>query len=112
MSKIFKIAVIATLLVYSSGLAYTYYSNKQFQQQIAVYDSNKNGVIDANEIAKTPTIIVKQQAKRKTTQQGALVLIPVALIIGLFVYGIAFLFRKIKLTNDQATFYKNNNKQQ
>jgi cbb3-type cytochrome oxidase subunit 3 len=110
MRTVFKIALIATLLVYSGGLAYTYYSNKQFQEAVAVFDLDKNGLIDKTEINKQSSNIARQQAKRKTTKQGALVLIPVSLIIGLFVFGIAFLFRKIKRTNETAIFYKNTNK--
>ncbi|WAC03356.1 hypothetical protein N7U66_07420 [Lacinutrix neustonica] len=110
MSTILKIALIATLLVYAGGVAYTYYSNKQFQEKVAVFDLDKNGVIDKTEINKQSSSLARQQVKRKTTKQGALVLIPVSLVIGLFVYGIAFLFRKIKLTNETAIFYKNTNK--
>lgn len=106
MSKILKIALITIVLVYISGMAFTYYSNSQFQQKINTFDLDKNGLIDNQEITRESSIIIKQNVKRKTTKQAAIVLIPVSLIIGLIVYSIAFLFRKIKRINNNEILFK------
>ena len=107
MSTVLKIALLAALLVYIGGLTFTYYSNIQFQQKVNAFDLDNNGLIDNEELTKDAIVIARQQAKRKTTKQAVIVLIPVALVIGLIVYGIAFLFRKIKSINDNEILYKN-----
>ncbi|WP_034059913.1 hypothetical protein [Lacinutrix jangbogonensis] len=105
MSKTLKIAIIATLLVYSCGMLYTYYSNIKFDDRVAFYDTDKNGIIDGKEITKNSAATAKQQTTRKTTKQGAIVLIPFSIIIGCFTYGITFLFRKIKSIDDNEIDY-------
>lgn len=109
MSDILKIGLIAVLLVYTGGMVFTYYSNVKFEKKVALFDLDKNGLIDNEEINKASIETARQQAKRKTTKQGAIVLIPVSLIIGLFVYGMAYLFIKIKRINDNEILYKNRN---
>ena len=100
MNKTIKISIIATLIVYALGLLYLYYSNESYEQEFALYDVNKNGVIDKEEITLESQNITAQGEKRKTIKQGAVVLIPFSLFIGAFTFGITFLFRKIKTIND------------
>lgn len=109
MSKIIKIGLIATLLIYIGGLTFTYYSNKQFNEKLEIFDLNKNGLIDKNETNKESLETAIQQATRKTTKQGAVVLIPVSLIIGLFIFGMAYLFKKIKTIDDNEIDYRKRN---
>lgn len=105
MIKAIKIGVIATLLIYGLGLTYTYYSNKSFNAQVELLDVNKNGIIDGKELTKESKIIAQQMEKRKTTEEAVVVLIPVALILGLITFGIAVLFSKMKVINDNEINY-------
>jgi hypothetical protein len=100
MKKAIIVSLITTVIIYGLGLTYLYYSNEQYKQDLAFYDVNKNGVIDKDEINQNSKIIAQQGAKRKTTNQGALILIPFSLIIGGIAFAITSLFKKIKTIND------------
>ena len=106
MNRTLKIGLIAAILVYGCGLLYTYYSNNKFVEQVAFYDTNKNGLIDKDEINKNSLATAKQMVKRKTTDQAYIMLIPVSLIFGLFTGGMAYLFRKIKSINNNEIDYQ------
>ena len=106
MSKEIKIGLIATLLVYVLGVAYTYYSNQKFTQQFELFDVDKNGTINNNEKSKQAQLYLSQMAKRKTTKQGVVILIPVALIIGFICFAIAILFKKMKTIDDNEINYQ------
>ena len=105
MSRTLKIGIIAALLVYACGAVYTYYSNIKFEERVAFYDTDKNGLIDNKEITKNSIATAKQLAKRKTTKQAFLMLIPMSLIFGLFAGGISFLFRKMKYIDKNEIDY-------
>lgn len=100
MNKAIIIAIITTVIVYGLGLSYLYYSNEKYTEAVAFYDTNKNGIIDSSEINQNSKEIVNQGAKRKSTKQGAVILIPFSIIIGAIAYAIASLFSKIKTIND------------
>lgn len=106
MNRTLKIGIIAALLVYGCGLLYTYYSNIKFEERVAFYDIDKNGLIDNKEITKNSIATVRQMAKRKTTQQAFIMLIPLSLIFGLFAGGISFLFRKMKYIDANEIDYR------
>jgi len=100
MKKAIIIAISATVIIYGLGLAYLYYSNASYEQEFALYDVNKNGVIDKEELTLESQHITIQGEKRKTIAQGALVLIPFSLLLGSITFAILYLFRKIKTIND------------
>ena len=106
MNKTLKVGIIAAIIVYACGLLYTYYDNIKFEERIAFYDIDKNGLIDNKEITKNSIATVKQMAKRKTTKQAFIMLIPISLIFGLFTGGASYLFRKIKYINDNEIDYR------
>ncbi|WP_299890718.1 hypothetical protein [uncultured Lacinutrix sp.] len=106
MNTILKIALIAVLLVYAGGLTYTYYSDYKFQQQFDLYDLDKNNMLNGDEITDITREFLNKKAARKSTKQAMIILIPVSLIIGLFVFGMAYLFKKIKTINDNEILYK------
>jgi len=107
MIKNFKIGLIAAFLVYGCGMAFSYYSNTQFKQKVDAFDLDKNGFIDNEEITEESKIVVLQMAKRKTTDQAMILLIPFSLIMGFFVFGMVYLFRKIRFINDNEILYRN-----
>ena len=100
MKKPLIIAIITTIIIYGLGLSYLYYSNEQYKEVVAFYDVDKNGVIDNNEINQNSKIIINQGAKRKTTKQGAIILIPFSLVIGGIAFAVTSLFGKMKTIND------------
>lgn len=100
MKKAIIVATLTSLIIYGLGLAYLYYSNQEYEKAVAFYDVNKNGLIDNDEINLNSKIIVSQGAKRKTTKQGAILLIPFSLVIGGIAFAVTSLFRKIKNIND------------
>ena len=106
MSRTLKIGIVATLIVYGCGMLYTYYSNIKFEQRIAYFDKDKNGLIEGKEITRDSVVTVNQLTKRKTTEQAMIMLIPVSLIFGLFAGGAAFLFRKMKDIDDNEITYQ------
>ncbi len=106
MSRTLKVGIIVALIIYGSGLAYTYYSNIKFEERVAFYDTDNNGLIDGKEINKNSAPTARQITKRKTVNQGFIMLIPVALIFGLFGSGISYLFRKMKYINDNEIDYR------
>lgn len=108
MIKNFKIVLIAASLVYACGIAFSYYYNTQFKQKVDAFDLDKNGFINNEEITEESKSVVLEMAKRKTTDQTVILLIPFSLIIGFFVFGIAYLFRKIRFINDNEILYRNN----
>ena len=78
----------------------------KFEKNINLYfDKKKNGIIDGKELTKESKIIAQQMEKRKTTEQAVVMLIPVALILGLITFGIAVLFSKMKVINDNEINY-------
>ena len=100
MKKAIIIAIVTSVIIYGLGLAYLYYSNESYEQEFALYDVNKNGVIDKEELTLESQNITAQGAKRKTIKEGAIVLIPFSLFIGAFAFAVTFLFGKIKTIND------------
>ena len=106
MSRTLKVGIITVLLVYGCGLLYTYYSNIKFEERVAFYDKDNNGIIDSKEINKDSIATVRQMAKRKTIVQAFVMLIPVSLLFGLFAGGISYLFKKIKNINDNEIDYR------
>ena len=106
MNRTLKIGLIAALLVYGLGLAFTYYTNDKIDKQFEQFDIDKNGEINGEEITKDSSLFLFQLESRKTTQQAFIMLIPVALIIGLFVGGIAYLFKKMKTIDANEINYR------
>lgn len=105
MKKALKIGVLVMVLVYISGLGYTYYSNNKFDQQFEFYDSDKNGVIDGDEITRESKLFLNQTASRKTTNQAVIILIPIAVFFGIVSFGMTILFSKMKNINDNEIHY-------
>ncbi|MGB1211267.1 MAG: hypothetical protein ACPG41_07570 [Lacinutrix venerupis] len=106
MNRILKVGIITTILIYCCGLSYAYYSNNKFKEQVAFYDKDNNGIIDNKEINESSIAIVKQMSKRKTTEQAVVMLIPVALIFGLFAAGATFLLKKMKRIDREEINYQ------
>ncbi|WP_452223737.1 hypothetical protein [Lacinutrix chionoecetis] len=106
MIKAFKIGLIATVIIYVCGLSFSYYTNNKFNSQFQQLDRDKNGVLNGDEKTKASSLFIKQMETRKTTKQAMIVLIPVSLIIGLFVFGMTILFSKIKRINDNEIDYR------
>ncbi|QRM89539.1 hypothetical protein FG167_09955 [Lacinutrix sp. WUR7] len=106
MSKAIKIGLIATLLVYALGVTYTCYSNQKFTQQFERFDIDKNGSIDDYEKSIQAELYLSQMAKRKTTNQGVIILIPVSILIGFICFAMAILFNKMKNIDDNEINYQ------
>ncbi|WP_055443049.1 hypothetical protein [Lacinutrix himadriensis] len=106
MSKAIKIGFIATILVYLLGVTYTYYSNQKFSQQFERFDIDKNGTIDDYENSIQAELYLSQMAKRKTTNQGIIILIPVSILIGFICFAMAILFNKMKTIDDNEINYQ------
>lgn len=106
MSKAIKIGLIASILVYALGVTYTYYSNQKFSQQFERFDVDKNGTIDTNEKSAQAELYLSQMAKRKTTKQGIIILIPVSILIGFICFAVAILFNKMKTIDDNEINYQ------
>lgn len=106
MKKTILIALTTAILIYCSGLVFTYYSNIKFKERVAFYDKDNNGVIENQELTKDAQETAKQIGKHKTIDQATIMLIPVALIFGLFGGGMYYLFRKIKYINNNEIDYK------
>jgi hypothetical protein len=105
MNKTLKIGILVTLVVYCFGILYTNYSNIKFNERVAVYDLDTNGIIDNKEIAKAPEVIALQIANRKTTKQAVIMLIPVSLLLGFLVGSLVYFLKKIKTINDNEINY-------
>lgn len=106
MNKALKIGLAATVLIYILGVTYTYYSNQEFNQQFERFDVDKNGTIDTNEKSVQAELYLSQMAKRKTTKQGVIILIPVAILIGFICFAIAILFNKMKTIDSNEINYQ------
>lgn len=106
MNRILKIGLITTLLIYGCGMLYIYYSTIKFEERVAFFDTNKNGLIDNDEITKESRETAIQMSKRKTTNQAFIMLIPVSILFGFFASGMTYLFRKIKTINDNEIDYR------
>ncbi|MDN3665914.1 hypothetical protein ACFFU1_05720 [Algibacter miyuki] len=100
MNKALKIAIFSALIIYGLGITFLYYSNEKYEQEVAFYDVNKNGIIDNDEVNQNSKAIVDKGSKRKTTQQGAVILIPFSLFLGGITFAVMFLLGKIKTIND------------
>ncbi|MBU2939673.1 hypothetical protein KO494_08995 [Lacinutrix sp. C3R15] len=106
MSKAIKTGVIATILVYVLGVTYTYYSNQKFSQTFEKFDINKNGSIDTSEKSVQAELYLSQMAKRKTSNQAIIILIPVSILIGFICFAMAILFNKMKTIDDNEINYQ------
>ncbi|MFD2542164.1 hypothetical protein ACFSSB_07530 [Lacinutrix gracilariae] len=106
MSKAIKIGFIATVIVYVLGVTYTYYSNQKFSQTFEKFDINKNGSIDTNEKSIQAELYLNQMAKRKTTKQAVIILIPVAIVIGFICFAVAILLKKINTIDTNEINYQ------
>ncbi len=108
MNRTLKAGLIATLIIYVCGLSFTYFTNEKFNQQFDQFDKDENGIIDGLEKTKESQVFLRQMSKRKTTGQAVIMLIPVSIILGLFIAGIVYLFRKIKIINSKNLYNKPN----
>lgn len=106
MKNSIKTGVIATLLIYALGVTYTYYSNQKFDQQFEHFDLDKNGTINEDEKTEQSQQYVNALAKRKTTGQAIIVLIPVSVFLGLICFGIVVLFNKMKTIDKNEINYQ------
>lgn len=100
-----KIGILVMVLVYAVGLAFTYYSNDKFTQEFEYYDTDKNGVINGNEITKDSQLFLLQIESRKTTNQAMILLIPIAIFFGFMSFLITLLLKKMKHINAHEIHY-------